>query len=60
MEDGNINTAERLKKILDALIEIDKEAEALAREGRDVRRDIGRYLDKAKLQNVAKIIETIN
>jgi len=60
MEDSKKNTAERLKKILDALIELNKEAEALAREGRDVRRDIGRYLDKAKLHNVAKIIETIN
>lgn len=59
MEEKNINYEKRLKRLRDMLVKVDSEVEELARGGSDIRRDISLFLDKAKLQNVSKIIENI-
>ncbi|MCX6781925.1 MAG: hypothetical protein NTW66_02300 [Candidatus Magasanikbacteria bacterium] len=59
MEEKIFSYEERLKRLRDMLIKVDEEASELSREGSDIRRDISRFLDKAKLQNVSKLIENI-
>jgi hypothetical protein len=60
MGEEPIKIVDRLERIVEMLKVLEEETEQLSRNGQDLHRDLLLHIDKEKIQNISKLIKSIN